>query len=337
MSAPAAAVIGLPGPRLDTQDRARLAALDPLGVILFARNVEAPSQLQTLCRDIRDALGRSDAPILIDQEGGRVARLKPPHWPERSAAAPIGAAFVRDPEAGRRAAWLHGRLIAHDVTGVGVDVVCAPVADVRDPDGHDVIGDRAYADDPSIVIACAGAASDGIIAGGAVPVVKHAPGHGRARADSHEETPVVDASLAELETRDFAPFRALVGAPWMMTAHVVYEALNPSHVATLSRRILHDMIREEWGYEGVIVSDDLAMKALQASPESAAAQARAAGCDLVLWCAPDWDRAGDVCRGAGPIGIEGADRLRRARPVAAEPFDPEAGAAEFARLLGGSA
>ncbi len=273
---PRAAIIGLSGHALTTEEAALLRAEPPLGVILFARNVAAPEQLRALTASIRDILGEA-APILVDQEGGRVARLKPPAWE----AFPAAAAFESAPD---NAAFANAALLGATCVAEGLDVVCAPVLDLRVPGAHGVIGDRAFSDDPHEIIRLGRATVAGLQAGGAIPVIKHIPGHGRATADSHHELPRVRACPAHLAL-DLAPFRALAASgAWAMTAHVLYEAWDAALPATLSPRVVRDIIRGEAAFDGVLVTDDLAMGALRGASNDLAGAALEAGCDVVLHC-----------------------------------------------------
>jgi beta-N-acetylhexosaminidase len=282
---PARAVIfGCAGPALSDTERAFFAEADPLGFILFARNVETPVQVRRLTRALRDAVGRNDAPILIDQEGGRVARLKPPHWRLPPPAATFGALARRDPATAGEAARLNGRLIAAELADLGITVDCAPVADLPAQGAHGVIGDRAYGDDPDGIVRLARAMADGLLDGGVLPVLKHIPGHGRARADSHAELPSVDAPRALLEQTDFAPFRALRDLPWAMTAHVRYTAIDPARPATTSAIVIAEIVRRHIGFDGLLLSDDLSMNALAGGLADRARDALTAGCDVALHC-----------------------------------------------------
>lgn len=293
---PAALIVGLSGTVLTAAEAAFLAAARPAGVILFRRNIQDAERLVALVAEARAASGA--ALVFIDQEGGRVQRLVPPLAPRYPAAAAIGATFAADPAAGQRAAWLSGRLIASDVLTFGINAPCLPVADVLALDAHDVIGDRAYGSAPEVVAVLARAVADGVLAAGAVPVVKHIPGHGRALADSHVALPRVAASRAALET-DFAPFRALADLPVAMTAHVVYDAIDRDLPATLSPAVIA-AIRADIGFGGLLLTDDISMGALGTGraghPSGAAAKddrallvgnacaSLAAGCDIVLHC-----------------------------------------------------
>jgi beta-N-acetylhexosaminidase len=265
-----------------TEDERRFfAAADPVGFILFRRNCRSPDQVRELVGALRDAIGRSDAPVVIDQEGGRVARLRPPHWRRYPSAARL--ASLPDPQA-ERAARLGARLIADDLGDLGISVACLPVLDVPVGGADPVIGDRAYGTDPGRVARLGRAVCGGLLKGGVLPVIKHIPGHGRARVDSHLGCPVVEAEADELSRSDFAPFRALADLPWAMTAHIVYMAIDPTAPATLSPRIISQVIRGVIGFDGVLISDDLSMRALGGEIGERAKRALAAGCDLVLHC-----------------------------------------------------
>ena len=279
-----ACIFGCAGPQLSRDERALFAQTDPFGLILFARNVESPEQVRALVREFRAVVGRTNAPVLIDQEGGRVQRLAPPQWPDFPPAAKFGALHARDPALGVEAARLGAQLIGAELAALGINVDCLPVADLRLPEGHDVIGDRAYGRDPAQVAELAGAAADGLMAAGVLPVVKHVPGHGRARSDSHEALPVVDAPLAELDRTDFAPFRRLAGLPVAMSAHVIYAAVDPERPATVSPVVVAQIIRTRIGFDGLLLTDDLSMKALSGSLAERAERALAAGCDVALHC-----------------------------------------------------
>jgi beta-N-acetylhexosaminidase len=310
--APKAAIFGCAGPSLSEAERAFFAANNPLGFILFARNVTTPDQVRALVKSFRDAVGRADAPVLIDQEGGRVARLKPPHWRAAPAAAKIAALADSDVDAACEAVWLNARLIGTELRALGIDVDCAPVADVPVAGSHDVIGDRAYGTDPGRVATLARAAALGFIDAGVVPVIKHMPGHGRARADSHLELPVVDTPRAALETTDFVPFRALADMPWAMTAHVLYTALDRERPATTSPTIIREMIRGHIGFQGVLVSDDLSMKALGGTFGDRTKAALEAGCDVALHCNGDMKEMQEIAAAAPLLTAEALARLERA-------------------------
>jgi beta-N-acetylhexosaminidase len=279
-----ACILGCAGPRLTADERALFAATRPWGLILFKRNVEDPAQVANLTQEFRAVVGRSGAPVFVDQEGGRVQRLGPPHWPAYPPAAKYGEIYTRDHEQGLMAARVGAELIAADLMALGINVDCLPVADLRRPEGHNVIGDRAYGADPETVARLARAAADGLLAGGVLPVIKHIPGHGRAHADSHKELPVVEATLAELDRTDFDSFRPLNDLPIAMTAHVVYTAVDPDRPATISPLVIGEVIRRRIGFDGLLLTDDLSMTALAGSLGDRAVAAFAAGCDMALHC-----------------------------------------------------
>jgi len=318
-------IAGCSGLTLTPDEIAFFREADPWGFILFRRNIGDPEQVRALCAALRETVGREDAPILIDQEGGRVQRMGPPHWPKYPSGATYGALHANDPLVQRELARLGARLIAHDLRAVGVTVDCLPVLDVPSPGAHDVIGDRAYGKTPEKVGVLGRAAAEGLLAGGVLPVVKHMPGHGRAGADSHLALPVVDASREELERHDFAPFRMLTDMPLAMTAHVVYTAIDPDRPATTSPVVIQDIIRGHIGYDGLVMTDDLSMKALTGSFRGKTEAAIAAGCDMALHCNGDMTEMAEVAEGA-PL-LEG-DALRRAEAALSrirhepEPLDP---------------
>lgn len=326
-----AAIVGIAGTALTPEERALFAAQPPAGVILFARNIEAPAQLGALTAALRAALPAS-AVLLVDQEGGRVARLRPPHWRAHPPAAAIGALFARDAQAGLRAAWLTGALIGLDCAAAGFDVACAPVLDRAVPGAHAVIGDRAFAADPETVAALGRALAEGLLAAGIEPVAKHIPGHGRACADSHLELPVVEGEAAE----DLRPFALLADLPWAMTAHIVYPAWDGACAATLSPAVLSAIVRGRIGFEGLLLSDDLAMKALAGAPGDLARRAIAAGCDIALHCTGEIVASAAVLEAVPALSARAAARLRFAAALAASrrrPLDGPALAAERDALL----
>lgn len=300
-------ICGLLGASLTLAEREFLRDAQPWGVILFKRNVESRAQLRALTSDIRDALGRLDAPVIVDQEGGRVQRLAPPHWRAYPAAARFQLA-TDDLARQERLAWLGARLIAHDLREVGITIDCLPVLDTPQPGAHDVIGDRAYSRDPSSVARLGRAAAHGLLAGGVLPVMKHIPGHGRSKADSHKEPPIVDASRDELERVDFPPFRANADLPCAMTAHVVYTAIDRTAPGTLSKTVVNDVIRGQIGFDGLLMTDDLSMQALTGSFRQRAEAAIAAGCDVVLHCNGDPEEARAVAEGAPELAGRALER-----------------------------
>jgi beta-N-acetylhexosaminidase len=332
-----ACILGCQGPVLSREETAFFRDVKPWGFILFARNVERPDQVRKLVDALRDTVGRADAPVLIDQEGGRVQRLKPPHWPAYPPGRAYGRVAGNDPLLKREITRLGARLIAYDLASLGINVDCVPVLDVPDPQGHEIIGDRAYGDTPQEVAYLGRAAAEGLIAGGVLPVIKHIPGHGRAKADSHLELPVVDAGFDELDARDFAPFRALSDMPMAMTAHVIYSAIDPKRPATTSKKAMRKVIRGAIGYDGLVMSDDLSMKALSGDFAERASDAIAAGCDVVLHCNGDMAEMKPVVAGCGPLKGRAARRAEAALariPRAPEPLDVAEARARFAAALG---
>jgi len=281
---PRAIILGCSGTQLTADERAFFRDADPLGFILFARNIETPEQARRLTDDLRSAVGRAEAPVLIDQEGGRVARLKPPHWRKAPPARLLGELYERDPERGLEATLLNSRLLAADVSSIGCDVDCLPVLDIAFPETHTVIGDRAYAAAPESVAALGRAAAEGLLAEGVMPVIKHIPGHGRATVDSHHSLPRVDASRDVLERADFLPFKLLSDLPWAMTAHVLYSAIDAAAALTVSARGVQEVVRGHIGFDGLLLSDDLSMQALGGDLGERAARALEAGCDIALHC-----------------------------------------------------
>lgn len=277
-------ILGCAGKTL-TSDEIRFYGDErPWGFILFARNIGEPEQIRDLVASMRDSVGRPEAPVFIDQEGGRVQRLRPPIAPNYPAGAALGALYRSDREAGLRAAWLLARLHAFDLLRLGITADCLPVLDVPIEGASDVIGTRAYGKEPQSVTALGKAAAEGLLSGGVLPVMKHIPGHGRAFSDTHFELPTVDTPIEELRAHDFAPFKALSHLPIAMTAHVVYSAIDPDGPATTSAKVIREIVRGEIGFDGLLVSDDTSMKALSGDFPSKAASILAAGCDLVLHC-----------------------------------------------------
>jgi beta-N-acetylhexosaminidase len=328
-----ATILGLEGPILEAEEALFFAAAQPWGFILFARNIETPAQLRRLTSDLREAVGR-DAPILIDQEGGRVQRLRGPHWREWSP--PLEQMAKAGPEHGPTSMYLRSRLIAAELRDVGIDVNCAPLADVARAGTHPVLLNRLYGYDAETVAEAALPVALGLIEGGVVPVVKHLPGYGLGEVDSHETLPRVTAPREELEAVDFAAFRPLADLPLGMTAHIVYEALDPERPATLSPDMIR-LIREDIGFSGLLMTDDLSMGALPGPIGERASRARAAGCDLILHCNGRRPEMEEVLAEAGALDD---DQLARgdaalALRARAEPLDIEAVEADLADLLDG--
>ena len=313
-----AAIFGCAGLALTEAERRLFAAVNPLGFIVFARNIDTPEQVRALVAEFREVVGRPDAPVLIDQEGGRVQRLRPPHWRKAPPGAPFAALAQRDPAAAKEALRLNFRLIGRELAELGIDVDCAPVLDVPVPGAHDIIGDRAYGATAAAVAELAAEVIEGLLDEGVLPVIKHIPGHGRALVDSHHDLPVVDAPVTALDSCDFEPFRRLAHAPWAMTAHVVYTALDAHHPATTSAKVIGDTIRGAIGFDGLLISDDLSMKALGGSFE---------------------DRTRDeleaIARAVTPLSAEAERRFARGQAMkrAASPIDVAAAVRRLEDLL----
>jgi len=328
-------ITGVSGLELSATERAFIRGERPWGFILFKRNVETPGQVSDLVRELRDCLGEADAPVLIDQEGGRVARLAPPHWPAYPPGATFGALYDLDKALGLKAARLSARLIAADLIDLGVTVDCLPLADVPVAGADAVIGNRAYGTEPAKVAAIARAVTEGLEQGGVLPVLKHIPGHGRAAADSHFRLPTVDTSREELERTDFAAFQPLADLPMAMTAHVVFSALDPAQPATTSATIIRQVIRGVIGFQGLLMSDDVSMNALAGSLAERTRAIVNAGCDIVLHCNGKLDEMRDVARETPELAGEALDRAKRALASrrAPEPFDRQTARAELETLI----
>jgi len=328
-------ITGVSGLELTEAEREFLRGELPWGLILFKRNVETPDQVSALVKEFRSLVGEADAPVLIDQEGGRVARLTPPHWPVYPPGATFGALYDLDKALGLRAAWLSSRLIAADLTDLGISVDCLPLADVPVAGADAVIGNRAYGTEPAKIAAIARAVTRGLEQGGVLPVLKHIPGHGRATADSHFRLPTVDTPWEELERTDFAAFQPLADLPMAMTAHVVFSAIDPLQPATTSATIIQRVIRGVIGFQGLLMSDDVSMNALAGSIAERTRAIVDAGCDMILHCNGKLDEMRDVARETPELAGEALERARRAlasrKPP--EPFDRQAGRAELEALM----
>jgi beta-N-acetylhexosaminidase len=318
----AAFITALAGPEISSAEAKVLRQARPCGVILFARNVRSPDQVRQLCDAARDAAG-ADILVLIDQEGGRVRRLKPPHWRELPAAAAYGRVFADDPREGCKAARLAARLTAAELRASGINTNCAPVLDVPVAGSHDIIGDRAYGDDPRLICELGRAVAEGYMDGGVLPVIKHVPGHGRATKDSHFDLPVVSATRQELEKSDFATFRRLADLPAAMTAHVVFAAIDADQPASTSARVTADIIRGVIGFDGLLMSDDLGMKALSGSIGERAQAVLAAGSDVALLCSGDLAETQAVAAVVPRLAGRALERYQRACAVFGQqlPFD----------------
>jgi beta-N-acetylhexosaminidase len=331
---PAAFITALAGTELTPAEAAVLREARPCGVILFARNVESPGQVLRLTDAVREAAGDGIL-VLVDQEGGRVRRLKAPHWRELPPAAAYGRLHAADPRQAARAARLAARLTATELQACGINTNCAPVLDVPVPGSHDIIGDRAYGDDARLVCELGRAVAEGYMAGGVLPVIKHVPGHGRATKDSHFDLPVVSATRAELDNSDFAAFRRLADLPAAMTAHVVFEAIDPDRPASTSGRVTAEIIRGAIGFDGLLMSDDLGMKALSGSLAERAEAVIAAGSDVALLCSGDLADTEEVAGVVPRLAGRALDRYRRACAVFGQqqPFDAAEAEAQLALAL----
>jgi len=329
------AIYGCAGTSLPPAERAFFKEAQPWGFILFGRNIVDRDQVRALVSELRATIGDASAPVLIDQEGGRVARLKPPHWTARPPASVFGRLHVAAAETAHEAAYLNARLMAHDLRELGINVDCTPVLDLPVDGAHDVIGDRAFALDATTIIDLGRAVIEGMIEGGVLPAMKHVPGHGRATADSHFALPRVTTPADELRATDFVPFRSLAHCPLAMTAHVVYEAIDPENPATTSPRVIRNIIRGELEFAGLLFSDDLSMKALEGSLAARAHAAQFAGCDVVLHCNGIMEEMVDIAAEAKPLDDIHLKRAQSALAHLAEPevFDVEAGEARLAELL----
>jgi beta-N-acetylhexosaminidase len=335
MTSPRAAIFGCAGPDLAPDERAFFRDSDPLGFILFARNVDTPERTRRLVEDLRSCVARAEAPVLVDQEGGRVARLRPPHWRKAPPARLLGELYARNPELGLEAAKLNSRLLAADLASIGADVDCLPVLDIAFPETHAVIGDRAYASQPEPVAALGRAAAEGLVAQGVTPVIKHIPGHGRATVDSHDRLPTVSASREVLERTDFLPFKLLSDLPWAMTGHLLFKAVDPKAAITVSAGGVKDVIRGHIGFDGLLLSDDLSMQALGGSLGDRAAKALAAGCDIALHCNGRMDEMVEVAGRTGPMTGAAEHRFEAGRRFLARHRNllGQAGLADAARRM----
>jgi len=320
----ASVIYGLAGTKLSPDEKAFFRDIDPWGFILFARNIEGINQVSRLTLELRDCVGR-DAPILIDQEGGRVARLRPPTWRDAPAAQRFADLWEIDEELAIEATRINHCLLAHELRTIGVDVDCAPVADLRIDGADAIIGDRAFGTTPEPIIHLGRAAMDGLMAGGVAPIIKHIPGHGRAQADSHLELPVVPEEHGLLSETDFAPFRGLNDAPMAMTAHIVYADIDRDLPATQSADVVGKVVRGEIGFDGLLMTDDLSMKALTGTFRERGELSLKAGCDMLLHCNGQMSEMIAVAEGSAALtgrALERAEAAERIRDVI-EDFDPE--------------
>ncbi len=327
---PRAVILSCQGPVLEADEKAFFAEYNPLGFILFAAHCRNRQQLRALTDALRDSVGRSDAPILIDQEGGRVVRLQPSSdtaWRSIPAAALFGQLYEQSPDQAKQALSINSRLMAAELTDLGIDVNCAPLLDLNIPGASNIIGDRAFSHDPVVVADLGRIMMTGMMAQGVIPVIKHLPGHGRALVDSHKKLPVVDAAHDDLDQSDFIPFKDLADAPWGMTAHILYTAYDADQSATVSPQIIRRIIRDHIGFNGVLISDDLAMAALQGGLDQRARQAMAAGCDVVLFCNGSVAENRLVAESVPVLCPAAQERLARARAALSVPSPPQSQAA----------
>ena len=328
-------ITGVSGLELTVSEREFIRAERPWGFILFARNVETPAQVARLVDELRKLVESADAPVLIDQEGGRVQRLGPPHWPVYPPGAVFSALYDIDPALGLKAARLGSRLIAADLIDLGITVDCLPLADVPVAGADAVIGNRAYGTEPGKVAAIARAVTDGLEQGGVLPVLKHIPGHGRATADSHFRLPTVDTARNELDRTDFAAFQPLADLPMAMTAHVVFSAIDPAQPATTSATMIEQVIRGVIGFQGLLMSDDVSMNALAGSIAERTRAIVDAGCDLVLHCNGKLDEMREVASRTPELSGQALARANKALTSRKQPqpFDRGAARSELDALI----
>lgn len=336
---PLATIFGLSGPRLSSGEKAFFRDANPWGFILFARNVETPDQVRALCASLRECVGR-DALIFIDQEGGRVRRLRPPYWPEYPSAQKLAQVYNYDRTKGLRACYLHHRLMAYDLRTIGITADCAPVLDLPIEGADPIISDRAFGEDTRSIISMAHAAMAGLVSGGVAPVIKHIPGHGRATVDSHKALPRINAKKMQLKTTDFLPFAALHDAPMAMTAHAVFECSDAKNPVTTSKKALSELIRDDIGFDGLLMSDDLDMRALHTGSmrgnlTALTRKSLAAGCDIALQCSGKLPDMVKVAKGAKVLRGKAYERAFIADHCAAreKKFGAQAARAEYEALL----
>ncbi|NQU70731.1 MAG: beta-N-acetylhexosaminidase [Rhodospirillales bacterium] len=320
---PAAIVFGCAGESLTPDEAAFFADIRPAGFILFGYNVSNPDQVRALVDSMRGCVSGYTPMVLIDQEGGKVARLGPPYWNKRPPAKIFADLAATDSKGAHEAARINARLMAHDLTALGIDVDCAPVVDVPIQGAHDIIGDRAHGQTPELVASLGRAVCEGLLEGGVAPMIKHMPGHGRARADSHKELPRVDTARAVLHDTDFHPFTALNDMPCAMSAHVMFTDIDAEQPATTSRKMIDDVIRGEIGFGGLLFSDDLGMEALSGTLPERAAAVLAAGCDIALECWGDLEKMRAVAPGVPPMSDAAMARYDRMRDAIGAPNDAD--------------
>jgi beta-N-acetylhexosaminidase len=333
-------VFGCASTSLTSPERSLFRECKPFGLILFKRNCVDPEQVGWLVKEFRQAVGRDDAPVMIDQEGGRVARLQPPQWPQHPPAAVFGEIYQRDPEWGAQAMQLYARIVANELYRLGINVNLAPVIDLAVEGATNAIGDRAISSRPSIVAALARIWCETFLENGIFPVIKHLPGHGRMRTDPHHDLPVIEASRAELETEDFVPFELLKDLPIGMNSHAIFTQLDPHNPVSLSAIVHQDIIRGMLGFDGLLLSDDISMKALEGAPEDLAQRAHEAGADVVLHCNGNLTEMEAIAKAMGPMTTEGWTRWTYAQSMLRVPvdsYDPREDNQTLDTLLGGIA
>jgi beta-N-acetylhexosaminidase len=328
-------ISGCAGATLTPEETKLFSQYNPWGLILFKRNCETPAQISALIKSFRDCVGRSDAPVFIDQEGGRVQRMGPPHWRKYPDARKFGQLFQINPALALRTARNAGRLMAQELYDLGFSASCLPVLDVPQAGAHDIIGNRAYDMRPERTLALARAHVAGLTEGGILPVMKHIPGHGRALVDSHHDLPIVTAGRLDLETHDFVPFTGFADCPMAMTAHVVYQAIDPELPATLSRKVVRHVIRKVIGFNGLLMTDDLSMKALGGSFAKKASLAYDAGCDMLLHCNGVHAEMLEVAQSALPLTVKTARRAKAALRLRRkpQPFDEKVALSDLEAVL----
>ncbi|MDD4616932.1 MAG: beta-N-acetylhexosaminidase [Alphaproteobacteria bacterium] len=337
-------IIGCEGPELSATERSAFRVADPFGIILFKRNCQRRDQLSLLIREIKQAVGRDDIQFVIDQEGGRVSRLQPPEWVSYPPARAFGLMYERDPEWGMEAIKFYSRILAHELSTLGITINCAPVVDLFNAEGTPALGDRAYSSSPETVAALARAQVEVFLSNGILPVIKHLPGHGRLKVDPHEALPVIDAPRADLEAQDFVPFELMKDVPLGMNSHAVFKALDPGLPASMSAVVNREVIRGKLGFDGLLLSDDLQMgalkNALKGSIRELSARALEAGNDIVLVCEGDPLEIAAIARDLPPMSEKSWERFEHAQRMVSPPeksYSPSADVARLDVLLGGLA
>lgn len=329
---PRPVIFGCAGTALSSAERQLFSRADPFGFILFKRNCESPEQIRRLVKDLRQSAERDDLPILIDQEGGRVSRLGPPNWMKHPPARLFGAIYEKDPDWGAEAIQVYARLVADELWQLGITVNCAPVLDLLIEGATAAIGDRAFSRKPTVVAALARSYAETSLAHGVIPVVKHLPGHGRLKVDPHKVLPLIETSRAELESDDFVPFELLKDLPLGMNSHAIFTALDPDQPASLSAIVHNDIIRDQIGFDGLLLSDDLTMKALTGTPSDLARRALSAGADIALHCSGDLAEMEAIAAQLQPMSEESWERWERAKSMAKSPAPGYNSSEDNARL-----